>query len=98
MSGRRWHAEPRVALEAVGVGFDAPERRVLKGVDIDPHLGPQDVELHQINEGRAPGKKLGLLVPFRSPGGRENCSRRRTGPFEQERPHLSLPGWRAWLE
>jgi hypothetical protein len=70
MIGSVCHTDQRAEPQAARVGINASKRGTLKGVDIDHHLGPHDVELHQINERRAPGKKLDLLVPFRSPGGR----------------------------
>jgi hypothetical protein len=64
MIGGVCHADQCAELKAFGVGFDVPERGALKSVDIDHHLGPHDVELHQVDERRAPGQEIGPPRPL----------------------------------
>jgi hypothetical protein len=64
MRCRRRHRYEGTKMQAAIAALDAISGRV-ETVDIDQHLGPHDVELHQVEEGRPTGQVL--------------CSRHRRG-------------------
>ncbi len=57
MLGCGSHRDESAEIERVGVALDAGPGRI-EGVDVDQHLGPHHVELHQVEEGRAAGQIL----------------------------------------
>ena len=59
------HPHQRTEPKPVRTKFDTPERRGGERVDIDDEFGPHDIELHQIEQRRAPGKIFGAAFVAR---------------------------------
>ena len=101
MLGRGSHRHESADVERVGTALDAGARRV-EGIDVDQHLRPHHIELHQVEEGRAAGQILCRRHGRRDAAAvaarrRLHCVGETAGALVEKGPHFVSSASRLWL-